>query len=75
MRIVIGIVLAAAVWVGVLRFRDREPQEQAVVAPSVAAAAKPTPAPPSQHNWPKRALDRAADAKTKAAERVNDDEQ
>lgn len=73
MRIVLVCLVVGAVIGGVLYNRSGTPDTP---APKVVAATAPANASrePSQHNWPKRALDRAAEVKKQvAAERKSND--
>lgn len=74
MKIVVGFLIVACV-VGFLLSR-RPPEKPAAAAPIVSAPSAQSAAPrePSEHNWPKRALDRVGDVKRQvAAQRAQDD--
>jgi len=76
MRILIGILIVAAVVGGVLKHNRREQPAPITSAPaSVATKAQP-PAPqePSKHNWPKRTLDRVAEVKQQVAQQKKENE-
>ena len=77
MRTSLGLLLAAGT-VAVILLKQREaPVAQApVVKPAVASAGAPAAAPPGQpsQQWPKRALDRAADVKRQVGEQRKGDE-
>ncbi len=65
--------LVAVVLVGGFVMHRRQQQTAAVPQPSTAVAA-PVAREPSEHNWPKRALDRVDEVKRQvAAERKSND--
>jgi hypothetical protein len=68
MRALVVVIITVAVAAGVLKHRNRvksdAPAQPAVRAEQQAAASGE----PSQHHWPKRALDRAADVKRQVHE-------
>ena len=65
MRVIVGLLVAACLIGAALKYRMGEPAP----APTATAAQKTATAPqePSQHNWPKRSLDRAGDVKRQVA--------
>ena len=74
----LGLVAAAGIIGAVVLQKQRESTtpEPSTFKPSAVKTAA-APAPPgqaSQHNWPKRALDRAADVKRQVAEQRRGDE-
>ena len=73
MRALLIVIVSVAVVGGVLTHRNRgrskEPEAQKAVAAAHSSAARE----PSQHNWPKRTLDRAADVKRQVAEQRQED--
>ena len=71
MRTFIRFVIAVGIGGAVLLQKQREQAPPASTTKRASAAARPAGAPieqPSQQNWPKRALDRAANVKRQAAE-------
>lgn len=80
MRTLAGLVIAAGIIGAVVLHKQRESagQQASALKPSpVTATGAPAPAPTgqaSQHNWPKRALDRAADVKRQVGEQRKADE-
>ena len=73
MRMFLVLAVAVAAVAGVMtrgqRGQSDAPPAQAVVAQPTAAAS----AEPSEHNWPKRALNRAADVKRQVADQRKED--
>lgn len=71
------VIVIAAVGIGLLIKRGGGPAAKeakpATVASTPAATMAPTTRQPSEHNWPKRSLDRAAEVKRQvAAQRASD---
>ena len=74
MRALVAVIITVAVAAGVLKHRNRlksdAPAQTAVRAEQQATGSDE----PSQHHWPKRALDRAADVEHQLAEQRKQDE-
>ena len=73
MRAVVIVVIIVAVTAGVLKHRNRAQSDASAEKPIVAQQQATAPREPSEHNWPKRALDRAADVKRPVAEQRKED--
>jgi len=69
MRILLGLIVTAAIAYGVLRYKKSEEPAAAPVATAKAQVAQPAASPRevSEHNWAKRSLDRAAEVKRQVA--------
>ena len=79
MRAFIGIAAAAGIIGAVVLQKQRvaAPEQRPAVEAAAAAPVSSKPAPaaqPSGHNWPKSAVDRAADVKRQVAEQRKGDE-
>ena len=80
MRTFVGLVIAAGIIGAVVLQKQREtsaPAASALKPSATKTTAAPAPAPAgeaSKHNWPKRALDRAADVKRQVGEQRKGDE-
>jgi len=66
MRYILGLLGVVALVGGFLKFNRQE--EPVAPAPSAIASKASTTSEPSQHNWPKRTLDRVAEVKRDVAE-------
>ena len=62
------VIIIAATGMGIIISRGGDEAAKERQTPGVAYAQASTQSPPSEHNWPKRSLDRAADVKRQVAE-------
>jgi hypothetical protein len=73
MRALIVVVLAVAIIAAVLKHRNGAEPDTPTQQPTPAQQQTSAAREPSQHNWPKRSLDRAADVKRQVAEQRKED--
>ena len=80
MRTFLGLLVAGGIIAAVVLHKQREsaaPGPSALTPSPLSSAAAPALVPagePAKHNWPKRALDRAADVKRQVGEKRKSDE-
>ena len=73
MRILVMTAAVVAALAGVITQWKSGGADSAAPTPAIAAVQPATPREPSEHNWPKRALNRAGDVKRQVAEQRSQD--
>lgn len=74
MRVVVFLLAAVSIAGAVLNYVRREPPTAAKQEAKAPVAQPSATREPSEHNWPKRALDRAADVRRQVTDQRKQDE-